>query len=171
MLTITQISSILLLLQAFGVGQATIDEVRAELMPPVVVVQPAPQVPLPVFGGITPPQTPNIPSCDITPVITITTDKSSLDITHNPNGYVTATTDVKDGCGKEYPYNITLGAMPFRTNLSAKGVLQPAFTGSNVWQWEVGHPDVAAGTHPATYPFPVIVSTDTDSSTVLIDVE
>lgn len=75
-MTSIQIAAIIMLLQAFGVGQFTINEVRADLAPRASYVAPvvptpiqAPSTPVvPVFGAVAT----STPACDDTPTFNIT---------------------------------------------------------------------------------------------------
>ena len=165
-----------MLLQAFGVSQASIDAVKVDLgvsSNSIVVtptIQEAPvQIPTPIFGStgivnVPPPVvTPVTPKCDTTPVISVALDKQSINLDTEQSSSIYATTEVKDGCGTEYPYKIMTGNTPRGTNLS--GSKSTAITGDNIWYWEtMNHPE-------GNQPFPITISTATATNTQYIQVQ
>lgn len=114
----------------------------------------------PVLGSINTPEVTE-PTCDTTPVVSINFSTSTLTITSNPDGYVNVTTEVKDACGTEYPYNVTMGIQPLASHLSAHGIKTWYVSTGNVWYWEQDPAQNPSGNWYT--PFPITVTTASTS--------
>ncbi|MDE1919151.1 MAG: hypothetical protein KGH56_00430 [Patescibacteria group bacterium] len=125
-------------------------------------------------------------SCDMTPIPTISLSDSCIsrgilqngsllcsDIgttgpipikigATNLNGIIYATVDVRDACGNEYPYNLTLGNTPRIINFSGKGQKSYQISEGNVWQY--GN-DLNQGQSYGYQKFPVTLSSESTSTT------
>ena len=147
----------------------TVDPVSQLNSTPIVQNQP-------VFGSISPvdntstTQNTVVQSPVMTPTISITFDKDSININKdtNPDGFVNAIVEVKDENGTEYPYNVKTGDQARASHLSAIGKNTYYISTDNIWFWEqtnfVGEPS------QWTTPFPVTVETENASTTQSITV-